>query len=85
MRFLTSTLLYGVYASSLVSRVSGAAGKTEDEDEDKPTVFNGVEVPPLPELTGEKFNETVKDGYYLVKHYSYGISLSSTGYWTDWM
>jgi len=71
MRFLTSTLLYGVYASSLISRVNGESTKTDEEDEDKPTVFNGVEVPPLPELTGEKFNETVKDGYYFVKHYSY--------------
>ena len=29
------------------------------------TTFNGVEVPPMKELTPENFEETVKDGYWL--------------------
>ncbi|OJJ32108.1 hypothetical protein ASPWEDRAFT_139612 [Aspergillus wentii DTO 134E9] len=35
-----------------------------------PSTFNGIEVPPLKELTPENFEETVKDGYWFVKHYS---------------
>jgi protein disulfide-isomerase len=29
------------------------------------TTFNGIEVPPMKELTPENFEETVKDGYWL--------------------
>lgn len=71
MRYVSSTLLYAVYASGLLSRASAASGTTDDDEDTKPTVFNGIEVPPLPEVTGEKFNETVKGGYWFVKHYSY--------------
>ena len=71
MRYVSSTLLYAVYASGLLSRASAASSTTDDDEDTKPTVFNGIEVPPLPEVTGEKFNETVKDGYWFVKHYSY--------------
>lgn len=28
------------------------------------TVFNGVDVPPMPELQGDNFGETIKDGYW---------------------
>ena len=75
MRFSPTTLLYALYATGLVSAVSATAAKakaTEEEasDELKPTVFNGVEVPPLPDLNGDKFNETVKEGYWFVKHHS---------------
>ncbi|KAF7177392.1 hypothetical protein CNMCM7691_005597 [Aspergillus felis] len=34
------------------------------------TTFNGVEVPPLKELTPESFEELSKNGYWFVKHYS---------------
>ncbi|KAI3100973.1 hypothetical protein CBS147333_8278 [Penicillium roqueforti] len=39
-------------------------------DTDKPTIFNGIEVPPLTELTPENFEEVTKDGYWMIKHYS---------------
>ncbi|KAK5559399.1 hypothetical protein LTR46_002441 [Exophiala xenobiotica] len=34
------------------------------------TVFNGIKVPPMVEIEGGKFAETIKDGYWWVKHYS---------------
>ncbi|KAL6248725.1 hypothetical protein RBB50_003787 [Rhinocladiella similis] len=34
------------------------------------TVFNGINVPPMVEIEGSKFAETIKDGYWWVKHYS---------------
>ena len=33
-------------------------------DTDTPTIFNGIEVPPLTELTPENFEEVTKDGYW---------------------
>ncbi|KKK22120.1 hypothetical protein P175DRAFT_0524885 [Aspergillus ochraceoroseus IBT 24754] len=35
-----------------------------------PTIFNGIEVPTITELTPENFEETVKDGYWFIKQYS---------------
>ena len=50
-----------------------AAGATNSEAVSQlPTVFNGIEVPPMKELTGEGFVEEVKDGYW------YGRSSHST-------
>ena len=34
------------------------------------TKFNGIEVPPMKELTGESFDKETKNGYWFVKHYS---------------
>lgn len=34
------------------------------------TIFNGVEVPPMRELTGEGLEQEIKDGYWFIKHYS---------------
>ena len=34
------------------------------------TKFNGMEVPPMRELTGDGFEKEVKDGYWFVKHFS---------------
>ncbi|KAL4950538.1 thioredoxin-domain-containing protein [Aspergillus filifer] len=34
------------------------------------TLFNGVEVPPMKELTPDNFEESVKDGYWFIKQYS---------------
>ncbi|KAL9113018.1 MAG: hypothetical protein Q9227_002883 [Pyrenula ochraceoflavens] len=42
----------------------------EEEEEVKPTVFNGITVPIMKEIEGEKFDETIKEGYWFVKHYS---------------
>lgn len=42
----------------------------ETPDLPDPTVFNGIQVPPIIDLEGEKFDFTVKDGYWFVKHHS---------------
>ena len=47
--------------------------KREDEEEEidaetVPTTFNGVEVPAKKLLTGENFEESIKDGYWYVLH-----------------
>ncbi|KAL2406041.1 hypothetical protein ABEF93_001734 [Exophiala dermatitidis] len=34
------------------------------------TVFNGIKVPPMKDIEGDKFEETTKDGYWWVKFYS---------------
>ncbi|OAL32595.1 protein disulfide-isomerase domain [Fonsecaea nubica] len=34
------------------------------------TIFNGIKVPPMKEIQGAEFAETIKDGYWWVKHYS---------------
>ncbi|KAJ5963811.1 uncharacterized protein N7479_003687 [Penicillium vulpinum] len=49
--------------STLVRRARGV-------DPDTPTIFNGIEVPPLTQLTPDNFEEVTKDGYWMVKHYS---------------
>ncbi|KAF7713359.1 Thioredoxin fold domain-containing protein [Penicillium ucsense] len=39
-------------------------------DAEDPSIFNGLDVPPLFQLTPENFEESIKDGTWLVKHYS---------------
>ena len=34
------------------------------------TIFNDIRVPPMKEIEGDKFAETIKEGYWWVKHYS---------------
>lgn len=34
------------------------------------TTFNGVEVPPMRELTPDNFQDLTKEGYWFVKHFS---------------
>ena len=47
------------------------AGATNSEAvSDTPTKFNGIEVPPMKELSGENFDKETKNGYWFVKHYS---------------
>ena len=47
------------------------AGATNSEAvSTKPTKFNGIEVPPMKELTGDDFDKETKNGYWFVKHYS---------------
>ncbi|KAJ5215779.1 uncharacterized protein N7498_002186 [Penicillium cinerascens] len=45
-------------------------GFTNVVDPDTPSVFNGLDVPPLFQLTEENFEEATKDGTWIVKHYS---------------
>jgi len=49
--------------------------KEDVDDIQPPTIFNGVEVPPIPDIDGSKFNATIKDGYWFVKHHSYDFTL----------
>jgi protein disulfide-isomerase len=76
MRFLPNILLSAVFSAVVIAESSekpiGPATKEETKAEDVPetTIFNGVEVPPIPVLDGENFNTTIKDGYWFVKHHS---------------
>lgn len=45
--------------------VAAPAPKDNQDDSDSPgTIFNGVKVPPMKELTPENFDETIKEGYW---------------------
>ena len=47
------------------------AGSTNSEAvSGTPTKFDGIEVPPMKELSGESFDKDTKNGYWFVKHYS---------------
>ena len=47
------------------------AGATNSEAvSGTPTKFNGIEVPPMKELSGEGFEKDTKNGYWFIKHYS---------------
>jgi protein disulfide-isomerase len=79
MRLLPISLLCALFASVVISEsTEQTLGNSETQPEaaedidDGPvaTTFNGVKVPALPELDGEKFNSTVKEGYWFIKHYS---------------
>lgn len=42
---------------------SGAAGENEDPNAGY-TTFDGIKVPPMKDIDGEKFSETVQNGYW---------------------
>ncbi len=45
----------------------GDAGSTSSEAlSGEPTIFNGIEVPPMKELSGDGFDTETKDGYWCV-------------------
>ena len=84
MRLLPVSLLCALFSSVVIAESSekvvgfpdlpGEIPQSKEEipaeDVPQPTIFNGVEVPPLPDIDGEKFNSTVKGGYWFVKHHS---------------
>ena len=80
MRLLSIPLLLALCTRVIAADSEVPLGKTElaadtsteelENDGPDPTIFNGQEVPPIPEIEGEKFNETVAEGYWFVKHYS---------------
>ncbi|KAF7875310.1 hypothetical protein EAF04_002482 [Stromatinia cepivora] len=82
MRLLSISLLSTVFASFVLAQseeqklensspeLPGELSADEASDVPQPTIFNGVEVPPLPEIDGESFNKTIADGYWFVKHHS---------------
>jgi hypothetical protein len=49
-------------------RVVGEALANDGEAVDY-TIFNGLKVPPMVEIEGDKFAETVKDGYWYVDNF----------------
>ncbi|CAK4023981.1 disulfide isomerase [Lecanosticta acicola] len=51
-------------------KMDGDLSSTTDGGATDFTTFNGKRVPPLTELEGAKFDETVKDGYWLVEFFS---------------
>jgi protein disulfide-isomerase len=81
MRLLSVPVLFALCASVIAAdSAESTLGTSEipaeitteetEYDGPGPTIFNGVEVPPIPEIDGEKFNTTVAEGYWFVKHYS---------------
>ncbi len=80
MRLLPISILYALFASIVIAEsseqtlgsneVPGEISEGVVADGPEPTIFNGIQVPPLPDIEGEKFNETVKEGYWFVKHHS---------------
>ena len=84
MRVLSVSLLFTLFASAVIAEapeqqlgaadipgeITSPASEESVEEGPKPTIFNGLEVPPIPEIEGEKFSTTVKDGYWFVKHHS---------------
>lgn len=46
-------------------KTADSAAAAAGEDEGVPfTIFNDIKVPPMKDIEGEKFNETIKDGYW---------------------
>lgn len=53
-----------------------AAGATNSEAiSEAPTTFNAIEVPPMKELDGDKFDEDVKDGYWYICPTTFELAL----------
>ena len=68
MRLSSFLPLLGMAAVGL-SAADAAKSKKADEA-DKPTVFDGIEVPPMINLTPKNFEEYLNSSRYLfVKHY----------------
>jgi protein disulfide-isomerase len=67
---LLAWALTALFVTSSVAAPPGrGASKDEtdaaaDEEAVKSTTFNGIEVPPIKEIEGDKFAETIKDGYW---------------------
>jgi protein disulfide-isomerase len=53
-------------ASPILAIPADPAPKATDAEDTgpKPTKFNGIEVPPLKELSGTTINEDIKQGYW---------------------
>ena len=48
----------------LVDTSSSASTSNNKVESDQPTVFNGIEVPPMKEINGEEFDKEIRDGYW---------------------
>lgn len=51
-------------SGELIRRDADEIAVTDDDSGPKSTIHNGVEVPPMPILQGETFNDDVKSGYW---------------------
>ncbi|KZZ98259.1 Thioredoxin-like fold protein [Ascosphaera apis ARSEF 7405] len=40
------------------------------DDAPHATTFNSIDVPPIPELTSQNFDDTIKEGFWFIKYYS---------------
>ncbi|EPQ64566.1 Bgt-4536 [Blumeria graminis f. sp. tritici] len=67
-----TTIIYGLLVGIFIATGYASSDFWSEDSGDgaASTTFNGVEVPPLPELNGMNFTESIKDGYWFVKHYS---------------
>ncbi|KAH0556133.1 hypothetical protein GP486_005935 [Trichoglossum hirsutum] len=71
MRSLLSAALLALsFLAPAVSSQNESDSDTPGPEELRPTVFNGKDVSPLKELTGDTFAASIKEGYWFVKAYS---------------
>jgi len=54
----------GTQKPSTIALETSPESTESEDDKTKPTVFNGITVPPMKELTGPGFDEEAKDGYW---------------------
>lgn len=54
----------------LMRREDAAPGQTDGavDPDSLPTIFDGIQVPPMKELTPDNFRETTKEGYWYVSN-----------------
>ncbi|MCJ1393692.1 hypothetical protein MMC18_006568 [Xylographa bjoerkii] len=60
----------GTYTSPLTAVDETLTANGGDDLSNGSTLFNGMDVPPMKNLSGETFDEEIKDGYWFVKHFS---------------
>lgn len=52
------------FSGELIRRDAEEIAVTDDDSGPKSTTYNGVEVPSMPMLQGETFNDEIKSGYW---------------------
>jgi hypothetical protein len=68
MRFSWLIPLLAVASPILASAKNEESVSSEASSEPKATVFNGQEVPPLMQMSGEKLNDEIAKGYWYVNY-----------------
>ena len=64
--------------SSGIANARAGSGSTSGEAQPgSPTIFNGIEVPPMKDLAGEAFDVETKDGYWYAKTLDHSSPLFS--------
>lgn len=53
--------------SGIADDGAGGGSTSSEAPPGSPTIFNGIEVPPMRELTGKVFDSEIKDGYWYAK------------------